>query len=156
MTTATMPGRLGIRLLIAAVAVGLVALLTLLPQRIIGPARYLFMRGVDAVAEPLLVVMPYGSAEQVLNTLMFVPLGMAVAMLLSRHGWPLAILAGFVLSATVEYAQVSVPGRVPDPADIFWNTLGGAIGVAMVTPIRYAVAAGRRSARSRRTRASRA
>jgi VanZ family protein len=32
----------------------------------------------------------------------------------------------------VESAQGSIPGRVPDPADVVWNTLGAAIGVIVM------------------------
>ena len=72
-------------------------------------------------------------AERLLNTLMFVPLGATIALLLHRRLWPLAILVGFAMSAAVEYAQPTIPGRVPDAADVFWNTVGAAIGVVLVT-----------------------
>lgn len=129
-----------IRLTAAAVAVIAVAALTLAPQRFVGPARWGFLQFVDAVAAPLLAWIPYGGTERMLNTLMFVPLGATIALLLSRRMWPLAILAGFTLSAAVEYAQDSIPGRVPDPADVLWNTVGGAIGVVLVTLIRFGIA----------------
>lgn len=138
-----------IRLLIAAVAIAAVAALTLAPQRIVGPARYGFLQVMDAVAAPLLEWIPYGGTERVLNTLMFVPLGAAVALLLSRRAWPIAVLAGFAMSAAVEYAQDSIPGRIPDPNDILWNTVGTAIGVTVVTLVRYVAAGVRRSARDR-------
>ena len=63
---------------------------------------------------------------------MYVPLGATVALLLGRRWWPLAILTGSAVSACVEYAQRSIPGRVPDPADVLWNTVGAAIGVVVV------------------------
>ena len=64
-----------------------------------------------------------------------------IALLLHRRAWPLAIVAGFGLSAAVEYAQASIPGRVPDLDDVVWNTLGAVVGVAVVTVPRIAGAA---------------
>lgn len=126
-----------IRVVAATVALAGVAVLTLGPRWLVAPARSEFMRWVDAVASPLLAWIPYGAdGERVLNTLMFVPLGATFALLLGRRGWPFAIAAGFALSATVEYAQGSIPGRVPDPADIVWNTLGTTIGVVIATLVR--------------------
>jgi glycopeptide antibiotics resistance protein len=97
------------------------------------------------VAEPVVRWIPAGDSEQVLNTLLFVPLGATIALLLSRRLWPIAILAGFALSASVEYAQASIPGRVPDPADVLWNTVGGAIGVVLVSVPRLIGAAVQRA-----------
>jgi len=130
-----------IRLLAAALAIGAVALLTLAPRSLVSPARGLFMRLMDAALAPLVDAIPYGDAERVLNALMFVPLGATIALLLHRRAWPLAIVAGFGLSAAVEYAQASIPGRVPDLDDVVWNTLGAVVGVAVVTVPRIAGAA---------------
>lgn len=149
MTEAPTSRRRSIRLPAAAIAVAAVAALTLAPRAIVAPARELFMGLVGVFAEPLAVMLPQLGAERVLNAIMFVPLGATVALLLSRRFWPLAIVAGFALSATVEYAQATIPGRVPDPADVFWNTLGGAVGVVVITAIRGAAAMGRRSGASR-------
>ncbi len=66
-----------------------------------------------------------------LNTLLLVPLGAAIALLLTRRAWPIAILVGFALSATVEYAQLSIPGRVPD-ADRSTHDTGRALDIAAV------------------------
>src|SRR4051794_40336643 len=104
------------RILAAIVAVGGVALLTLAPRTLVAPARGAFMRWVDAAAAPLLTWMPDADPERVLNTLMFVPLGATIALLLHRRAWPVAILVGFAVSACVEYAQATIPGRVPDAA----------------------------------------
>ncbi|MFG6476952.1 VanZ family protein [Microbacterium sp. P06] len=133
-----------IRLLAAFLAVAAVALLTLAPRFVVAPARGHFMRLMDAVTAPLLAGIPYGDAERMLNAAMFVPLGATIALLLARRFWPVAIFAGFALSATVEYVQASIPGRVPDPNDVLWNTLGGAAGVIVVTAARWAIAAAQR------------
>jgi len=145
MTDITTAPRRGPRLLAAAIAVVAVAALTLAPRAIAAPARGVFMQMMDAVTAPLLVWVPYGYAEQVLNTLLFVPLGATLALLLSRPAWPVAIFAGLALSAAVEYIQGSIPGRVPDLDDVLWNTVGAAIGVIVVTIPRLVAAVIRRT-----------
>jgi VanZ family protein len=132
------------RALVAAAALLAVAALTLAPRALVAPARGAFMRLVDAAAAPQLVGLPYDDAERLLNTLLFVPLGAAVALLLRRRLWPVAMIAGFAVSAAVEFAQASIPGRVPDLADLFWNTAGTVIGVIAVMTCRALAALGRR------------
>ncbi|GAA3210499.1 VanZ family protein [Microbacterium terregens] len=141
MSHATAPARRGIRILAAALAAVAVTVLTLAPRWIVAPARGAFMQFMGDLTAPLLLWIPYGQAERVLNTLLFLPLGATIALLLSRRVWPVAILAGFVLSTAVEYAQASIPGRVPDADDVLWNTVGGAIGVLAVTIPRIILAA---------------
>lgn len=129
-------------LALAAVAV---VVLTLGPRALVAPARSLFEEMADAVAAPLAAVFPYAD-DRALNAFLFVPLGVALALLFARRLWPVAIIAGFGVSAAVEFAQNVIPGRVPDLHDVFWNTLGatvGAIGVAMIrgvvaASVRYA------------------
>jgi hypothetical protein len=145
MTGISTTPRRGIRLLGACLAAAAVTLLTLAPRSLVAPARGAFMSAMDAVAEPLLAWFPAGDAEIVLNTLLFVPLGATIALLLTRRAWPVAILAAFALSATVEYAQVSIPGRVPDLDDVLWNTVGAVIGVVVVTVPRLIAGAARRA-----------
>lgn len=126
-------GTLGLRLLAAALAAGLVAMLTLAPRAFVAPARSRFMDTADALLSPLTATMSYADAERMLNAAMFLPLGAAVALLLDRRLWPIAMLAGFVVSFAVEVAQASIPGRVPDPNDVVWNTIGCAVAVTAVT-----------------------
>jgi hypothetical protein len=143
------------RTIAAALAVTAVGILTLAPRSLVAPARGAFLTAVDAASAPLLAWLPFGDAERVLNTVMFVPLGATVALLLGRRWWPLAILTCSAVSACVEHVQGSIPGRVPDPADVLWNTVGAAIGVAVVTVVRLiggAVRSLRRADRMRRSR----
>ncbi|MFB8145566.1 VanZ family protein [Microbacterium sp. NPDC056003] len=120
------------RTIAAALAVTAVGVLTLAPRSLVAPARGAFLTAVEGASAPLLAGLLSGEAERVLNTILFVPLGATVALLLGRRWWPLAILTGSAVSACVEYAQRSIPGRVPDPADVLWNTVGAAIGVVVV------------------------
>lgn len=145
MSGSTNGARAGGRAVAALLAVAAMAVLTLGPRALVAPARGEFMQLMDAATAPLLVAIPYGDAERLLNTAMFVPLGATVALLLRTRFWPLAVLAGSALSAAVEYAQAAIPGRVPDPEDVLWNTVGAAIGVAVVTIARLAAALVRRA-----------
>jgi hypothetical protein len=68
-------------------------------------------------------------SDAVRNLLLFVPLGMAAA------GWfrrpVLAAIACAALSLAVETAQIRIPGRDPALGDFIFNSIGGAIGVAL-------------------------
>lgn len=143
----TRPG--GVRLLATVIAVMAVAALTLGPRWIIAPARGAFLHATEAFAAPVLAAFPDAGIDQVLNAVLFVPLGATLALLLPRRAWWTAVVAGLALSATVEYFQSSIPGRVPDAGDVLWNTVGAAIGVIVVTAPRLVVAKVRRSSRAR-------
>lgn len=123
------------RLVAAVSAVAVVSLLTLAPWAFVHPLRGRVVSLLQDAAEPIMTWLP-GGPDQVLNTLLFLPVGATLALLLPRRAWLVAIIAGFVLSALVEIAQESIPGRVPDIGDVLWNTCGGAIGVIVVTLIR--------------------
>jgi hypothetical protein len=152
MSSAITTRRRGARLLATVLTGALITALTLAPRALVAPARGAFMRLMDAVTSPLLVWIPYGDAELLLNLILFVPLGATIALLLSRRAWPLAILAGVVLSAAVELAQGSIPGRVPDTQDVLWNTLGAAVGVVIITVPRVIVGIARARQRGSETR----
>ncbi len=121
-------------------ALGFVAALTLLPRRFVAPLHELFLMWTDAHAQQLLAWFPQADTEQVLNAFLFAPLGAALALLFGRRLWPAAVLVCFGLSAAAEYAQMRIPGRVSDPHDIAWNTLGAAVGTAVVA-VGYLLAA---------------
>lgn len=127
----------------SALAIIAVLTLTLGPGGLVAPARGAFERLLDAAAAPLLQGIPY-SDPRLLNAVLFVPLGATVAMVLGGRRWILAIIFGFAVSAAVEYAQREIPGRVPDPEDVFWNTLGAAIGVLVVVLVRLIAGGGSR------------
>jgi glycopeptide antibiotics resistance protein len=79
------------------------------------------------------------------NIAVFVPLGaaLAVAILPTRrvpqqrtrlHGrwWLKVITAGFLFSLSIELAQLAIPTRATDVDDVVLNTLGTAIGAAII------------------------
>jgi hypothetical protein len=71
-----------------------------------------------------------GTADAILNLLFFTPLGIALAH--RRRGALLALVTGTALSASVELAQLVVPGRYPTFGDVVWNGLGAAVGALTV------------------------
>ena len=71
-----------------------------------------------------------GGADAIRNLLLFVPLGMALAAAM-RGGWS-AVAACAALSLGIEIAQLAIPGRDPSAGDLVFNTLGGAMGIALV------------------------
>lgn len=95
-------------------------------------AATLFPTG-DTVPGPLelcLLCGERGLADALLNVGLFVPLGAALAWRGLSGGR--ALLLGAALSAAIEVAQHFVPGRDPSPADILFNSLGAALGWALV------------------------
>lgn len=67
-----------------------------------------------------------GNADALVNVILFAPLGVALA-LMGRTGirW---IACAALFSATVECAQLVIPGRDPSLGDVCFNTLGAASG----------------------------
>lgn len=121
------------RLLLAGLSVTAVLALTLAPRSVVAPARGAFMALAERVGSPLVGYFSAGQLESVLNVMLFVPLGAASALLLGRRLWGFAPLLGVLVSFGVEYAQVRIPGRVPDLQDVFWNTSGAAVGAAVAS-----------------------
>lgn len=77
-----------------------------------------------------------GTADVVRNLLLFIPLGVAGALLGWR--WPRGLAAGFLLSLAVESLQLWViPGRDPSLSDLLTNTTGTAIGFGVAASWRY-------------------
>jgi hypothetical protein len=69
-------------------------------------------------------------ADGVLNVGLFLPLGMAIGWR-GKSFWR-ATLAGAALSTAVELLQTRIPGRDPELRDIVANTIGAALGAALV------------------------
>jgi hypothetical protein len=71
-----------------------------------------------------------GTADAILNVVLFAPLGLGLGLLLGVR--PLALVLAGVLSGLIETAQVLIPGRDPSLGDLLFNTLGAAVGLALV------------------------
>lgn len=77
-----------------------------------------------------LVCGPRGGVDAILNILLFMPLGVGLA--LSGLTWNRAVIAACVLSLTVETTQFFfIPGRDATLGDVLTNTIGGALGFAI-------------------------
>lgn len=76
-----------------------------------------------------LVCGAFGSADFLLNTVFFMPLGLLVYLASGRRsGLGLAFLTGLALSTAVEAGQLLVPGRYATLGDVIANTLGAGLG----------------------------
>ena len=72
--------------------------------------------------------------DLVTNLLVYIPLGLLLMRLRIRPRhclvcrWALVVLAGALLSATLEYIQAWLPGRTPSLIDLGLNALGTGLG----------------------------
>lgn len=73
----------------------------------------------------------FEGVEAVANVVMFVPFGVLVALLLRRPWW-VVVLLGAATSGLIETVQRWLPTRYPTVQDLVMNTLGTAVGVAVV------------------------
>lgn len=71
-----------------------------------------------------------GSADTIVNVLLYLPLGIALALANVRPRT--AVAMGLVLSTAIELTQLSLPGRDPSLRDILTNTLGTGLGILLV------------------------
>lgn len=109
--------RAGLLLAIAGLAV--IAFETLLPEP-----------GVATGTHLCLLCGYVGGVSSILNVLLFVPLGLGLAL----HGWPAkrAVPAMFALSALIEVTQYFfISGRYSTIGDVITNSMGGALGFAL-------------------------
>lgn len=81
------------------------------------------------LADLCLICGSRGSADALLNVVLFLPLGVLVASV--GRGVGLALTTGFLLSGLIEFSQISLSGRHAGVADLVWNTLGAAAGVVV-------------------------
>jgi hypothetical protein len=87
-----------------------------------------------------------GLADAIVNTVLFIPLGVGLGL----TGWPgrRPYVTGALFSASLELSQLFIPGRDASLADVLFNTLGTAVGVLAVrTAVRWLHPDGRVSRR---------
>jgi glycopeptide antibiotics resistance protein len=78
---------------------------------------------------------PSTSLDFLLNVLLFIPFGFGLSAILDARGWPArrvllaVVLAGFLLSLSVESLQNFLPRREPSIADLYANTLSSFLGL---------------------------
>ena len=74
------------------------------------------------------------------NILMFVPLGVFAALLISKKGWWILLFLGPVFSALIEIYQANfLPDRYPELRDVLSNSLGFLSGAAIALALRLLV-----------------
>lgn len=110
----------------------------------------LTLRPAPAALIPLpvfcLVCGDLGGVDVILNTLLFLPLGAALAA--AGVGWRAAVVAAALTSLGVELLQFSlVGGRDASLSDLLTNTMGGALGAWAVRRWRVLLAPSRETAR---------
>jgi VanZ family protein len=106
----------------------------------------------DAEPRPLLACIVcgvHGVADVLLNVLLFVPVGVALAANARRVAH--CVLVAALLSASIEFAQLYIPGRDSSVGDVLSNTLGATFGALLLrtTPAWLQPSSQRASALSR-------
>ena len=71
---------------------------------------------------------PDGYRDLILNIVCFIPLGVLVGLLFKRYRLAKALLAGLLVSLTIELSQLIWHRGVFDVNDLFNNALGALIG----------------------------
>lgn len=94
----------------------------------------------------------YDRAEFLANVALFVPVGLFLLLLFGTRLWWIAAATAFAMTAAIETAQRSIPGRVPDERDLVANTAGALIGI--VIGVVLTLPATLRRGRARRARAA--
>ena len=120
-----------------------VALVTLTPQV---PGAGTLSRNVYRILAAfhnrgLLLGVDYLTIEFIGNILMFVPLGVFMAMLVARRHWWVLLFAGTLMSGFIELSQMLfLSDRYPDVRDLVSNTIGFLLGAVGASLIRLLVA----------------
>ena len=124
---------------LVAVALGLIAVATLVPT----PHR----AGGDATPFWCLGCGDYALADALVNVVLFVPLGWAIARTRIRVVTSLAVVLGTTVG--IEWLQHGfIPGRVASMSDILTNTVGGAAGMTLPSLRCWIAASGERAVRA--------
>lgn len=112
------------------VYLGVVGWITLGPQPLDDQGKTLLWRALRVLGRhDLTDWITYDRVEFGANIAMFFPIGLFLLLLLGRRQWWLAIVIGFLMTCSIEFAQLSLPGRVSDVRDIVSNSIGATLGV---------------------------
>ncbi|GAA2002615.1 VanZ family protein [Microbacterium ulmi] len=98
---------------------------------------------VDRDAKPFLAMitdavpwLTYDVIEFTSNVLLFVPLGVLLALVL-RGRWWLVVVIALVVAAAIEMGQwMLLPARTPSLADVIANVAGAVVGLGLVATVR--------------------
>ena len=108
-----------------------VALVTLGPQPLDGATLGIVERSVAWLARLGLPV-TYNGVEAAANVALFVPYGVLGGLLARRRRWWVVLVVASATSAAIETAQRALPTRYPTLQDWLLNTLGAALGLALL------------------------
>ncbi|MDM4762584.1 VanZ family protein [Galbitalea sp. SE-J8] len=136
---------------LTVVYLGVVAWVTLGPQPLDAQQSAVLNRIIAELARhPSLDWLTYSRVEFLANVAMFVPVGVFFLLLVGRRAWIMAVLAGIAATFTIEFTQLFLPTRVPDPRDVIANSAGAAIGVVAALIVTTPAALRARRARNAR------
>ena len=100
-------------------------------------------RGIDGLLFRVLRVLAshglgfitYARVEFSANVVLFVPLGLLLALLFGARWWWCAILLCVALSSAIELSQLAfLPERLASLGDVIANSSGGVIGALLALP----------------------
>ncbi|HTW18158.1 MAG TPA: VanZ family protein [Nocardioides sp.] len=118
--------------LVTLAYLGFVAWLTLTPGSAAPTQSDLVLRVLARLqAYDELSWLTYDRAEFLANVALFVPVGLFLLLLFGTRLWWIAAAAAFAMTAAIETAQRSIPGRVPDERDLVANTAGALVGIVI-------------------------
>ncbi len=102
---------------------GLILLLTLVP----GPEVTGSPEELSSIL--CLICGQRGSADGILNVLLFLPLG--IALMAATNNAIRVVIFAVTLSIVIEVLQGMIPGRYPTLGDVVYNTVGAATGIGL-------------------------
>lgn len=74
--------------------------------------------------------------ENIMNVIMFIPIGLILGCLLSLTRWWVALLIGIIISATIELLQLGFCRGLCELDDLIHNTAGCLIGLLMTIVVK--------------------
>ena len=79
----------------------------------------------------------YNELESFANVVLFLPLGLLIALIIPTGRWWILVLGLIAVSGFIELAQwLVIPGRVASFLDVLANATGGLAGIAVAGVIR--------------------
>ncbi|MGN6197947.1 VanZ family protein [Humibacter sp.] len=109
-----------------------VAWITLGPQPQVASKGSIVMQVLRILWEhPATDWITYSGVEFTANIAMFVPIGLFFLLLFGRSRWWVAMGVPFLMTLSIETAQIWIPGRVSDIRDVISNTIGAVVGVLL-------------------------
>ena len=127
----------------------LLAVVGFFPSPVDRPIAAPLSRFIQWCGQHGLGLITYARVEFGANIVLFVPLGMLLALLFGPHRWWLAPVICFVATVLIELSQGALlPQRVASIGDVIANTVGGILGTLAAVAIMAALARNRRAIES--------